>query len=94
MLEQQTEALESREFNCSTRPDARMNLLLRFETASGPRTVIAPGVPLSAASQIADAMSEAGHFAQFVDALAPIPMGEYVKRRRSRMSKKTGMELK
>lgn len=71
------------EFCRSTAPDAPMNLLLRFETPSGPRTVVAPGVPLSVASEIVQEMARAGHFAQFLDQLAPMRMSDWIKRRKA-----------
>lgn len=51
----------------STTPTAPMNLLLRFETINGPRTVIASSVPLQTAREVADAMIRAGQHAEFVD---------------------------
>ena len=51
----------------STAPAAPMNLLLRFETANGPRTVIACSVSLQTAREVADAMERAGQHAEFVD---------------------------
>jgi hypothetical protein len=51
----------------STDPGATMNLLLRFETASGPRTVIASSVPRQIASEITEVMRSAGQHAEFVD---------------------------
>ena len=51
----------------STTPTAPMNLLLRFETVNGPRTVIASSVPLQTAREVADAMIRAGQHAEFVD---------------------------
>jgi hypothetical protein len=68
------------EFCRSTSPDARMNLLLRFETESGPRTIVAPGVPLPVASEIVQEMARAGHFADYLDQLAPLQMSEWMKR--------------
>jgi hypothetical protein len=65
-----------------TTPDARMDLLLRFATDSGPRTIIAPGIPLGLASEIVREMEKAGHFAQYVDHLAAMPLGERIRRRR------------
>ena len=44
-----------------------MNLILRFETASGPRTVIACAVPRRVAAEIAEVMQSAGQHAEFVD---------------------------
>jgi hypothetical protein len=56
----------------STAPDATMNLLLRFETASGPRTVIASSVPRQTAFEITDVMRSAGHYAEFIDRCSPL----------------------
>jgi hypothetical protein len=71
------------DFRHSTSPEARMNLLLRFETDSGPRTIVAAGIPLRAASEIAHAMECAGHFTEFTDYLPPVTMAERIKRRRA-----------
>jgi len=51
----------------STNPDALMELVLRFTTDSGPRTIIASGVPLKVASAITQEMLCAGHFAEYSD---------------------------
>jgi hypothetical protein len=71
------------DFRHSTSPEARMNLLLRFETESGPRTIVAAGIALRAASEIAHAMKCAGHFAEITDHLPPVTMAERMKRRRA-----------
>jgi hypothetical protein len=71
------------DFRHSTSPEARMNLLLRFETDSGPRTIVAAGIPLRAASEIAHAMKCAGHFAELTDYLPPVTMAERMKHRRA-----------
>src|SRR5579871_6864193 len=42
----------------SSHPDTDVTLFLRIETGGGPRTIIASGLPLSAASEIAEALSE------------------------------------
>jgi hypothetical protein len=60
----------------SLHPDAPMNLLLRFETASGPRTVIACSVPRHVASEITDVMRKAGHHAEFIDRCAPLSIAD------------------
>ena len=62
----------------STSPDAPMNLLLRFDTANGPRTVIACSVPLATAREIADTMKRAGQHAEFVDRCAPLSIADRV----------------
>jgi hypothetical protein len=51
----------------STVPDAPMSLFMRIQTADGPRTMIASGVTVAAASQISEALALAGHYAEFVD---------------------------
>ena len=56
----------------STAPGATMNLLLRFETASGPRTVIASSVPRQIASEITEVMRSAGQHAEFIDRCSPL----------------------
>jgi hypothetical protein len=68
----------------STSPCAPMSLLLRFETEAGPRTIIASGIPLAHASDIAWEMEKAGHYAQFVDQLPNLSIGERVKLLKSR----------
>jgi hypothetical protein len=73
--EDQALALERR-----TQPDARMTLFLRIETIRGPRTIIASGLPLSAASEIAEALTEAGHYAEFVDQRPQVTMADRVAR--------------
>ena len=57
-----------------------MNLVMRFETESGPRTVVAPRVPLGVASQIARTMIVAGHYTEFIDEFPPVTMAERIKR--------------
>jgi hypothetical protein len=59
-----------------TCPDAVMTLMLRFETELGPRTIVAPRVPLKFASEIADAMILAGHYAEMVDHYPPLTVAE------------------
>ena len=44
-----------------------MKVFLRFDTPDGPRTIIAPNVPLLLANQIAVAMSRAGLHAEYVE---------------------------
>jgi hypothetical protein len=53
-----------------------MNLLLRFETASGPRTVIACSVPRSVAAEVAAVMHNAGQHAEFVDRCSPLSIAD------------------
>jgi hypothetical protein len=69
---------EPLEMERSTSVDAPMNLLLRFETASGPRTVIACSVPLATAREIAETMNRTGQYAEFVDRCAPLSIADRV----------------
>jgi hypothetical protein len=62
----------------STSSDAPMNLLLRFETSSGPRTVIACSVPRQVAREIADVMTKCGQHADFIDRCAPLSISDRV----------------
>jgi hypothetical protein len=71
------------DFERSTSPDARMNLLLRFSTDAGPRTIIASGIPLRIASDIAREMARAGHFAEFVDQFPVLSMADRIRRQKS-----------
>jgi hypothetical protein len=73
----------AQELERSTSPCAPMSLILRFETEAGPRTVIASGIPLAHASDIAWEMEKAGHYAQFVDQLPNLSIGERVKLHKS-----------
>ena len=68
------------ELSRSTQPEAPMNLLLRFETRNGPRTIITPKVPLKLASEIADEMIAAGHHAAFIDHLPSLTVAERISR--------------
>jgi hypothetical protein len=61
---------ELSELERSTAPDAPMTLFMRIQTEDGPRTVIAPHVTLAMASQIAESLAAAGHYAEFVDQCA------------------------
>jgi len=67
------------EFWRRSAPDATMNLLLRFETESGPRTIVAPGIPLKLASLIANTMIETGHYAEVTDHYPPVAMAERIR---------------
>ena len=60
-----------------------MNLMLRFETERGPRTLVAPGVSLALASEIADAMMLAGHYAEMVDHTPTFTVAQHVARRKA-----------
>jgi hypothetical protein len=62
--------LELSQLERSTVPDAPMSLFMRIQTADGPRTMIASGVTVAAASQISEALAQAGHYAEFVDQCA------------------------
>jgi len=53
-----------------------MNLILRFETASGPRTVIACAVPRQVAAEITEVMNSAGHHAEFVDRCSTLSVAD------------------
>jgi len=76
---EQPKQLETADFQeRSFHPDAPMNLLLRFETASGPRTVIACSVPRQVAAEIADVMKKAGHHADFIDRCAPLSIADRI----------------
>jgi hypothetical protein len=87
-------AAESAEFSRSTDPQALMDVLLRFETAFGPRTIVAPGVSLAMASEIAFVMSQAGHFAEFVDHIPSVSVHEHVKRRKAQARTSEVVSLK
>jgi hypothetical protein len=66
----------------SSHPDTDVTLFLRIETASGPRTIISSGMPLSAASAIAEALTEAGHYAEYVDQRSQLSMRDHVARKK------------
>jgi hypothetical protein len=66
----------------STAPDAPMTLFVRIQTERGPRTIISSGLTLSVASEIAQAMAAAGHFADFVDQCPAISVPERLARQR------------
>ena len=59
-------------------PEAAMNLLLRFETAIGPRTVIACSVPRHVAAEIADVMKRTGQHAEFIDRCSPLSVADRI----------------
>jgi hypothetical protein len=59
-------------------PDAPMHLLLRFETANGPRTVIASSVPRQVAVDIRDVMLRHGQHAEFIDRIEPLSVADRV----------------
>jgi len=60
----------------SQSPEAPMNLIMRFETASGPRTVIACSVPRHIAAEISDVLNAAGQHAKFVDRYSPLSISD------------------
>lgn len=62
----------------STTPTAAMNLLMRFETLNGPRTVIACSVPLQTAREVAEAMIQAGHHAECVDRCTALSVADHL----------------
>ena len=70
-----------------------MNLLLRFVTEAGPRTVVATGIPLRIASDIAREMGRAGHFAEFVDQYPLFTIAERIKRRKLEKSSLTKQRM-
>ncbi|HEX3756515.1 MAG TPA: hypothetical protein VHV26_15700 [Rhizomicrobium sp.] len=70
------------DYHRSTAPDARMNLLLRFDTPLGPRTIVTSGIPLTFASEITAAMIRSGQYAEFIDQCQPLTVAERVKRKK------------
>ena len=66
----------------SSHPNTDVTLFLRIETGAGPRTIITSSLPLSAASAIAEALTEAGHYAEYVEQRPQLPMRERVARKR------------
>ena len=60
----------------SQSPEAPMNLVMRFETASGPRTVIACSVPRHIAADISDVLRAAGQHAEFIDRYSPLSVSD------------------
>ena len=66
----------------SSHPDTDVTLFLRIETGAGPRTIISSGMPLSAASAIAEALSEAGHYAEYVDQRPQLSMRDRVAQKK------------
>ena len=75
------------DYHRSTAPDAKMNLLMRFDTALGPRTVITSGVPLALASEITATMIRNGQYAEFIDQCQLLSVAERVKRKKSEKPK-------
>jgi hypothetical protein len=70
------------DYHRSTAPDAKMNMLLRFDTALGPRTIVASGIPLVMASEITATMIRAGQYAEFIDQCQPLTVAERIKRKK------------
>ena len=68
------------DFRRRTEPNAPMTLLLRFMTESGPRTIIATGIPLRIAAEIEREMMRAGHYADYIDEFPRLTMAERIKR--------------
>ena len=66
----------------SSHPDTGVTLFLRIETVAGPRTIVTSGLALSAASAIAEALTEAGHYAEYVDQRPQLPMHERVAQKK------------
>jgi len=62
----------------SNAPTAPTNLLLRFETANGPRTVIASSVSLNMAREVTEAMIKAGHYAEHIDRCQPASVADHI----------------
>jgi hypothetical protein len=62
----------------SNAPTAPTNLLLRFETANGPRTVIASSVSLKMAREVIEAMIKAGHYAEHIDRCQPASVADHI----------------
>lgn len=66
----------------SSHPETDVTLFLRIETVAGPRTIVTSGLALSAASAIAEALSEAGHYAEYVDQRPQLSMRDRVAQRK------------
>ena len=66
----------------SSHPDTEVTLFLRIETGSGPRTIVTSGLALSAASAIAEALTEAGHYAEYVDQRPQLSMHDRVMQKK------------
>jgi hypothetical protein len=60
-------------------PNAVMKLFLRFDTPEGPRTVVAPNVPLLLATQIVAAMSRVGLHAEYVEQCDRLSIAEHLE---------------
>ena len=75
------------EFSRRSLPDATMNLILRFETELGPRTIVASRIPLGVASLIANTMIGAGQYAEVTDEFPQVTMAERIKRLKSQKAR-------
>ena len=92
--EETPEVTPDPDYHRSTAPDAKMNMLLRFDTTLGPRTVVASGIPLALASEITATMIRSGQYAEFIDQCQPLTIAERVKRKKlekARTSKQTNV---
>lgn len=76
----QTDSDMEEDFRRRTEPNAPTTMLLRFMTESGPRTIVATGIPLRIAADIEREMMRAGHFADHVDEFPRLTMAERIKR--------------
>ena len=83
------EAVSDEDFGRSTMPDAPMQMLLRFTTEAGPRTIIASGIPLRVASAIALEMNRAGHFAEYIDDSPRLTLTARAKKRKNSKASNT-----
>jgi hypothetical protein len=72
-----------------TSPDAVMKIFLRFDTPDGPRTVIAPNVPLLLATQIAAAMSRVGLHAEYVEQYDRLSIAERLQLKKTNVTNKS-----
>ncbi len=85
--EEPIQVIPDPDYHRSTSPDARMNLLLRFDTPLGPRTIVASGIPLPLASEITATMIRGGQYAEFIDQCQPLSIAERVKRKKLEKSR-------
>jgi hypothetical protein len=90
----QPEPVPEVEFVRSTIPDAPMQMFLRFTTSAGPRTVVASGVPLKVASEIAQEMMAAGHYVEYIDDRSRPALAHLIKKQKSEGSAKPAASLK
>ena len=71
-----------------------MQMLLRFTTEDGPRTIIASGVPLRVASAITLEMMRAGHFAEYTDDRPRLAMALWARGQKNKAGVKPRALLK